>query len=236
MPDVMIGAADGSGSFAAYCATPAASGPGIVVVQEIFGVTQNLRRVADDLSQAGYVALVPDLFWRLQPGVDLGGYTDVERDQGLDYLRRLDDARALDDLRSAIAYLQAMPQCTGPVGAVGFCLGGRLVFLLIQDSDIACGVGYYPSDVHHTLGDPSRITKPLMIHVGTEDHAVPREAQEILRKISGDNRAVTMHSYEGVGHAFARRDSPPYRLEAATLANERTARFFTEHLLTPVAG
>jgi carboxymethylenebutenolidase len=230
----MISAADGSGSFAAYCATPAVRGPGIVVVQEIFGVTQNLRRVADDLAQAGYVALVPDLFWRLQPGVDLGGYTDAERDQGLGFLHRLDDAKALDDLRSTVAHLRAMPECTGEVGAIGFCLGGRLVFLLIQDSDIACGVSYYPSDVHHTLGDPARITKPLMIHVGTEDHAVPREAQEILRKLSDENPATTMHGYEGVGHAFARRDSPPYRPDAANLADERTAGFLSNHLRTPV--
>jgi carboxymethylenebutenolidase len=72
--------------------------------------------------------------------------------------------------------------------------------------------------------------------VGTEDHAVPKEAQEILRGLSDRNPAVTMHSYEGVGHAFARRDSPPYRPKEAALADERTARFFTEHLRTAVAS
>ena len=230
MPDIQVKAKDGSGSFAAYCAKPAAPGPGIVVIQEIFGVTENLRGVADDLAEEGYVALVPDVFWRLQPGVHLDNYTDADRDAGRELNSRLDDEKVLQDLSATVAALRAMPECTGKVGAVGFCLGGRLTFLFIQSGDIDCGVAYYPSGVDQTLGDPSKITKPLMIHMGTEDPVVPKPVQDMLYKLLGENETVRLYSYEGVGHAFARRNTPVFQPVAAQLAGERTERFFTEHL------
>ena len=125
MPDVTVRAADG-GNFSAYLASPkSGKGPGIVVIQEIFGVNPWIRSVADRYAAAGYVAMAPDLFWRIQPGIQL---TDKGADfqTALGYMQKLDQAKAVEDIQATIDALRKNPACTGKVGAVGYCLGGRL--------------------------------------------------------------------------------------------------------------
>src|SRR5258707_1133640 len=117
------------GTFGAYMAVPASgSGPGLVVLQEIFGVNGHLRAVADRWAEEGYVVLAPDLFWRLKPGVELGfGPEDVQTAR--EYGQRFDDENGVRDIGATIAALKSEPAFTGKVGAIGYCMGGRLAFL-----------------------------------------------------------------------------------------------------------
>src|SRR3979409_2711625 len=122
-----VGAADG-GSFKGYLTVPASgSGPGILLLQEIFGVNSSMREVADYYAEEGYVVLAPDLFWRLQPGVDLG-YTGADYDQARAFAQRFDARQAVSDIAATVPALRALPECQGKVGALGFCLGGRLAY------------------------------------------------------------------------------------------------------------
>src|SRR5690242_10647469 len=119
-----IKTADGA-EFDAYLALPASGyGPGIVVLQEIFGVNEYLRSVADWYAAHGFVALVPDLFWRLEPGIQLTDKGDDWK-RAIDFYQRLDEVKAVDDSAAAMNFLRQHPACNGRVGAVGFCLGGN---------------------------------------------------------------------------------------------------------------
>src|SRR5882724_12536538 len=121
-----IAAADG-GTFKGYLTVPASgSGPGIVLLQEIFGVNQYMRDVADYYAEEGYVVLAPDLFWRLEPGVELNE-TQFEKAFGL--YQKFDVAKAVDDIAASVTALKARPECVGKTGARGFCLGGALAYL-----------------------------------------------------------------------------------------------------------
>lgn len=205
------------------------TGPGIVVIQEIFGINDVMRGIADDLAAQGYVALVPDLFWRLQPGIELTDRTDAEWKEALDLLNRFDVAKGVEDIQAAIATLRAMPGM-GKVGAVGYCLGGQLAYLTAARTDADATVGFYGINIQNHLDEAARITKPLMLHMAAEDGFVPKPAQAQIVDALKDNPLITLHRYEGVDHAFARPGGKNWNAEAATLANARTAAFFKGNL------
>src|ERR1700742_2217929 len=118
------------GDFSGYLASPATGrGPGIVVIQEIFGVNQVMRDIADGMASRGFFALVPDLFWRLEPNVQLTDKTDADWKKALDLMNRFDADKGTADIQSSIDHLRALPGCTGKVGALGYCLGGQLAYM-----------------------------------------------------------------------------------------------------------
>lgn len=213
-----------------YLARPAAgTGPGIVVIQEIFGVNAVMRGLADALAAQGFVALVPDLFWRLEPGVDLSDKSDAEWKKALDLMQRFDIDTGIADIQAGIAALRAMDGVT-KVGAVGYCLGGLLAYLTATRTDIDAAVSFYGVNIPAFLSEAGRIKKPLMLHVAAEDGFVPPPAQEQMIAGLKDNPAVMLHRYEGVDHAFARPGGRHFNQAAADLANRRTADFFRENL------
>ena len=219
------------GSFAAYLAAPAAgNAPGIVVIQEIFGVNAVMRAVADELSASGFLALVPDLFWRLEPGVQLTDKTDAEWQHAFDLMKRFDAARGVTDIQTAIAHLRSVPGCTGKVGAVGYCLGGLLAYLTAARTDSDATVGYYGMNIQTMLGEAANIKRPLMLHIAGKDEYVPPEAQEQIVDGLAGNKLVTIHRYPEMGHAFARPGGKHYDKANAELANGRSATFFRQHL------
>lgn len=242
MTDLSIRAADG-GSFAAYLAIPK-SGPksaaqdspnngraaGVVIIQEIFGINPWMRAVADGFAEFGYVALVPDLYWRMKPGVALDADNEDEFKKGVGYMQRLDEAKAIEDLKAAVAALRAHPSCNGKVGSVGYCLGGRLAFLLACRSDTDCNVGYYGVNLPAVLGEAGGITKPLLLHIAEKDKFVPPPAQAQIKEALSGNPLVTLHSYPDADHGFARSGSHAYNAAPAKLANGRTAEFLRRHL------
>ena len=213
-----------------YLATPASgSGPGIVVIQEIFGVTAGMRKLADDLAAQGYVALVPDLFWRLEPGVELNDHIDAEFKQALGLMNRFDIAPGVEDIQASIDTLRAMPGVK-KVGAVGYCLGGLLAYLTAARTDADASVSYYGVNIPAFLGEAGNIKKPLMLHIAAEDGFVPKPMQKQMIAGLKDNPNVTLHRYDGVDHAFARPGGKNFNQAAADLANARTAAFFKAHL------
>ncbi len=137
-----IAAADG-GSFKGYLTVPASgSGPGILLLQEIFGVNSSMREVADYYAEEGYVVLAPDLFWRMEPGIELG-YSEADFNKAFGYYQRFDANQSIKDAADALKVLRARKECVGKVGALGFCLGGKLAYLTAARTDVDCAVSYY---------------------------------------------------------------------------------------------
>jgi len=230
MSEVTIRAADG-GSFSGYLATPkSGKGPGILVIQEIFGVNQVMRDITDGFAAQGYVALCPDLFWRQEPGIQLTDKTEAEWARAFQLYQGFDEAKGVNDLKASLAHLRGLPACTGKAGSVGYCLGGKLAYLMATRSDADCNVGYYGVGIDKALDEASKLTRPLMLHIAEKDEFCPPEAQAQIKAVLGKNPKVTIHSYPGVGHAFARPGGEHYDKAAAETANQRTAAFFKQHL------
>lgn len=219
------------GAFAGYLASPASGrGAGIVVIQEIFGVNEVVRAIADGLAAHGYFALAPDLFWRLEPGVQLGDKTDAEWNRAFDLMGRFDADAGVKDIQAAIDTLRGRDGCTGKVGAVGYCLGGLLAYLAAARTDSDACVGYYGVNIQRKLGEAANIKNPLMLHIAARDEYVPPEAQKQIIEGLGSNPLVTLHTYPEMNHAFARLGGAHYDKACADLANSRTATFFRQHL------
>ena len=220
-----ITAADG-GSFKGYLAVPASGGgPGLVMLQEIFGVNAAMRWVADHFAEEGYTVLVPDLFWRQEPGVEL-----VPDEAGLQrafaLLGAFDIDNAVRDIASAAETLRALPQVAGPgggkVGALGFCLGGKLAFLAAARTDIDVAVGYYGVGIEDYLDEAKYIACPLVLHFAGADTHVPPEAVARIRAALVGIEGVETHVYPGVGHAFYHPQRASYDRPAAWMSHSRT--------------
>lgn len=229
MPDQTITTPDGS--FSAYLATPdSGRGPGIVLIQEIFGVNAVMRELADEYAANGFFALVPDLFWRIEPGIQLTDKTDAEWQQAFGYMKRFDASKGVQDIQAAITHLRHLPVVNGKVGAVGYCLGGFLAYLTAARTDCNASVGYYGMNIQKFLAEAANIKKPLMLHVAGKDEYHPPEAQKAVADGLGQNPLVTIHTYPNMDHAFARPGGAHYDASNATRANERTVEFFRQYL------
>ena len=230
MPDITVAAKDG-GSFSAYLAKPAAGGgPGILICQEIFGVNHVMRDLADGFARAGYLAVCPDLFWRQEPGIQITDKTDAEWARAFELYQGFDEAKGVDDLLATLAHLRALEGCSGKAGSVGYCLGGKLAYLMATRSDADCNVGYYGVGIDAALDETKTISKPLMLHIAEKDQFVPAEAQQKVHAALDGHPQVTLYDYKGMDHAFARVGGAHYDKAAADLANQRTAEFFRKHL------
>ena len=220
---IQIQAADGSGTFNAYLATPeSGKGPGIVLCQEIFGVNATMRAVADYYAEEGYTVLVPDLFWRIAPGIELGDRgEDFQRALGL--YQRFDEALGVKDVGSALEALRARPECVGQTGVLGFCLGGKLAYLSACRLDrVACAVAYYGVGIEHALAEAAHIKGRLVLHVAERDGFCPPEAQAQIRAALGGKDGIELYVYPGVDHAFARAGGEHYDRPSALMAHQRS--------------
>ena len=219
------------GEFGAYLAAPASGrGPGVVVIQEIFGVNQVMRTLSDEFAARGFFALSTDLFWRLEPGVQLTDKTDAEWKRAFDLMGRFDPDKGVTDIQASIRLLRQTQGCTGKVGAVGYCLGGLLAYLTAARTDCDASVGYYGVNIDQKLGEAKTIKKPLMLHIAGKDQFVPPEAQKKIQDGLKGNSHITIHVYSEMDHAFARPGGQHYDKANAELANGRTATFFRQHL------
>lgn len=229
MPDITIDAPDGR--FTAYVAKPRVTpAPGLLVIQEIFGVNQVMRETCDSYAEKGYLAMCPDLFWRLEPNVQLTDKTDAEWQKAFDLMGRFDVDQGVADLTTALHALRGMEACTGKAASVGYCLGGKLAFLMATRSDAEANVAYYAVGLDTLLHEAHTITRPLLMHMATEDKFVPKDAQARIREGLADHEMVRIFVYAGNDHAFARAGGEHYDPAAASLANERTMDFLKQHL------
>jgi len=226
-----ITATDGSGIFSAYVAVPETEpAPTVVVIQEIFGVNKVMRDWCDKLASEGFLAICPDLFWRQKPGIDITDQTDEEWKQAFALFNGFNVDKGIEDLKKTVAIAREHPGSNGKIGTMGFCLGGKLAYLMAARSDSDCNVSYYGVGIQDMLAEAGNIKKPLMLHIAEKDGYVPPEAQEKIKAGLKDNKNVTIHTYPGVDHAFARRGGKNFNKDAATLAFERTDEFLSKNL------
>jgi carboxymethylenebutenolidase len=219
------------GDFSGYLAAPeSGKGPGIVVIQEIFGVNQVMRDLTDGFAARGYFALCPDLFWRIKPGVQITDKTDAEWKEAFDLMGKFNADTGMKDVQATITQLRGTDGCTGKVGAVGYCLGGMLAYLSATRTDSDASAGYYGVNIQTLLGEAANIRKPLMLHIAGKDGFVPPPAQKQVSDGLKGNPLVTIHLYPEMDHAFARIGGAHYDQANADLANGRTATFFRQHL------
>lgn len=231
MPMIEITTLSGEESFRAYLAEPNGTPKAaIVVIQEIFGVNEGIRRKCDSWADKGYLALAPDLFWRLQPEVELDPDVEPEFNQALGLMGRFDQDQGVTDIEASIrAGRQRVSG--GKVGCVGFCLGGRLAFMTATRTDVDASVGYYPVGIDNLLHEQHAIAKPLMLHVAGADHFVSPEVQRKMHEGLEDHPRVVIHDYPGEDHGFAAEMGKRRSEEAAQLADSRTEQFFAGHLI-----
>jgi carboxymethylenebutenolidase len=225
MPSQDITITGPDGSFSAYAA---GSGPAIVVLQEIFGVNHVMRAICDDLAAQGWLAICPDLFWRIEPGIQITDKTDAEWKQAFDLFGKFDIEAGLRDIAATVGH--ARRAGTGKVGALGYCLGGQLAYLTACRTDCNASVGYYGVNIQNRLDEAGAIKRPLMLHVAGKDQYVPAEAQAQVHAALGDHAHATIHDYPERDHAFARVGGAHYHAGDADLANTRTRAFFQTHL------
>lgn len=228
---VTVSAADG-GSFHAYHAAPPGGGsaPGIVLIQEIFGVNKVMRDQADAYAAEGYHVLCPDIFWRIEPGIDITDQSQAEWDRAFELFNAFDVDKGVEDLKATLAHLKSMDGCTGKAGSVGYCLGGKLAYLMATRSNADCNVSYYGVGLDELLGESTNISTPYLSHIASKDGFVPPEAQAKIKTGLKDNPLATLHVYDEQDHAFARHGGAHYDAAAAETANARTSAFFNTHL------
>ena len=229
MGEVTIKGKDGT--FKAYIALPATTpAPGVVVAQEIFGVNQVMRDTCDWLAGQGFVAFCPDLFWRIEPGIDITDKTQAEWDRAFELFGLFDVDKGIEDMQATLAQLRGHEACNGKAGTVGYCLGGKIAFLMATRSDSDASVGYYGVGLGDLLGEAGNIKKPLLLHIAEKDKfSSPEEIAKVTKGLAGNSK-VTTEVYAGQDHAFARPGGEHYDAASAKRANERTINFFKEHL------
>jgi len=223
-------AADGGGKFRGYlCTPPAGKGPGLVVIQEIFGINANVRAVCENYATEGFVTLAPDLFWRMEPNVDLD-YTEAGWARAFDFFKRFDVNKGVEDIDAALNHLYGMAECAGRVGAIGYCLGGKLAYLAATRTPVDASVGYYGVGIEASLDEKANIGKPLLLHIAEKDQFVPPEAQAKVKSGLAGVKGVEIYSYAGADHAFARIGGDHFDRKSAELANARTLAFLKKNL------
>jgi carboxymethylenebutenolidase len=227
----MITIKTADGDMAAYVARPAKDkAPAVVVIQEIFGVNQVMRETADELAAAGYLAVCPDLFWRIEPGVDITDKSEAEWKKAFALMNAFDADKGVEDIDATIDAIKADPGCTGKVGAVGFCLGGQLAYLTAARTDIDAAVSYYGVGIEKLVAEADKIAQPMMMHIAEADQFVPPEAQAVILQALKNHPHITIHTYPGRDHAFARHGGEHYDEADAKLAAGRTLAFFQQNL------
>jgi len=208
----------------AYVAEPAApTHAGLVVIQEIFGVTPHIQSVADRFAGEGFLSIAPAIFDRVEPGIELP-YDAASMKQGFQYVTALDQNKTIADIDAAISYLRAQPGIT-KIGVVGFCWGGTLAFLTNTRLNVDASVSYYGGGIQFYLEEKPKA--PSIYHFGEQDQHIKSDVWDAVRAaVPG----APVYTYDA-NHAFNRDVDPnTYNPAAATEAMTRTVAFLRENL------
>ncbi len=224
MAAITIQATDGTGSFSAYLLEPKARPAGVVVlIHEIFGVNQAMRDIAAWVADLGFIAVCPDLFWRIEPGVDITDKTEAEWKRAFELFNAFDQAKGIDDLKATVAAARKLPGANGRVATMGYCLGGRLAFMMAEQSDTDANISYYGVGLDNLLGDLAKVTKPLIVHIADKDEFFPPEGRaKVVEAVKG-HASIAAYVYPNADHAFARVGGVHWDGRSATIANGRSA-------------
>lgn len=225
----------GSEEFLAYTSQPVSQPrAAIIVIQEIFGVNDGIRAKCDEWASKGYLAIAPDLFWRIRPGIELDPDMPEQLQEAFGLYGQFDQEAGIRDIEATIREARGMVGGNGhkggKVGAVGYCLGGRLAFMTAARTDINASVGYYGVGIDGLLGESHAIAHPLMLHIAGEDGFVGPEVQQKMHAGLDGHPKVTLHDYPGLDHGFATQSGKRRHDEGAKLADSRTEAFFAQHL------
>jgi carboxymethylenebutenolidase len=230
MASVTVKATDGIGSFAAYLVEPKAKPAGVVVlIQEIFGVNQAMRDIAAWVADIGFIAVGPDLVWRIEPGIDITDKTDAEWKRAFELFQTFDQVKGIEDLKATVAAARTLPGANGKVGTMGYCLGGRLAFMMAGQSDADINVSYYGVGLDGLLGDLGKLTKPLIVHIADRDAFFPAEGRAKVAVAAKGHTQVACYNYDA-DHAFARVNGIHWDGRCATIANGRSAQALAKAL------
>jgi carboxymethylenebutenolidase len=224
----------GDGAFDAYVARPTdPPAPAVVVLHEVFGVNADIREHSDVLARLGFIAVAPDLFWRQEPGVDLDVRSEPDWQHGLRLYQAYDRNAGVRDIERAVATVAELPECTGKVAVLGYCLGGLMAFLTAVRSDVEAVVAYHGGDTDKYLDEVGNLRAPLLMHLGEEDEFIDKTARQKIKAALDGKPDVTVHSYPGQRHAFSRHNGAHYDAAAAALANGLTRDFLDRVLRRP---
>jgi carboxymethylenebutenolidase len=219
------------GTMGAYLAVPDGPPKGAVIaIMEIWGVNDTMRTHAKEFSDAGFICLVPDLFWRQEPGVELSDRNPEDVKKAFDLYYDFDYDLGVRDMEDTMAFLKTLPECNGKVGAVGYCLGGKLCYLMCCRTDIDCAVAYYGTYIEHRISEAKNLHRPFMLHMAMKDRWVQAEVNELLERRLSPNPLVTIEKYPEADHAFARHGGKPYRKAEADRALGLSIDFFRKYL------
>jgi carboxymethylenebutenolidase len=223
----------GGGVMGAHIAYPDREGPApaVIAIMEIWGVNDTMRTHAREYAEAGYVCLVPDLFWRQEAGVELSDRDPEDVKKAFDLYYEFDYDLGVEDMMAIRDYLRTRRECNGKVGAVGYCLGGKLCYLMCCRTDVDCAVAYYGTYIEHNIREATNLHRPFMLHMAMKDRWVQAEVNDLLmRKLSG-HPLVEIHQYPGADHAFARHGGKTYSQSEADRALTLSLSFFARHLV-----
>lgn len=207
------------------------TGPGVVLIQEIFGVNEYIRDVADRLASEGYVVLTPHMFFRIEDGFEINVTSPDDIPAALEVAGQYGMDHGIADTGAALTHLASLDEVTGPVGIIGFCFGGSWAYLAAAHHDPACAVSYYGSQVADNLDLINQITCPVVFHFGSEDAHLPSENVDALIAAAQGNDLLEVHVAAGAGHAFDNSFNPMFsNPEAAAPAWDRTTKLLADNL------
>ncbi len=220
--------------FGAWLALPAETpkkepAPGIVVLQEIWGVNAHIRAVAEQYAADGYVALAPDLFWRLKTRVDLR-YDEADTRQAFAYRKAIDLELADRDIASTVDALRAMEGVAGGIAAIGYCMGGMLAYRAAAKAGIDCAVCYYGGGIAQQLELVPSIAIPMAFHFGEKDAHITADQVDAIKAALADRDDVRIDTYVDADHGFNCWARPSYHQRSAALAHGRSLAFLSTHL------
>ena len=220
------------GPFGAYIARPETlPAPAIVVLQELFGVNADIREKCDELAQQGFLALAPDLFWRQEPGVDLDVRSEADWQHGVRLYQAYDRDAGVRDIKDTIDAVADMPECSGKIAVLGYCLGALMTFLTaVRHHRVDAAVAYHGGDTEKYLGEVEGLHTSLLMHLAEEDEFISKPAQAAIKAALAGKPDATVYSYPGQRHAFSRNNGTHYNAKAAALANGRTSEFLNQQL------
>jgi len=219
------------GKFGAYISRPAKlPAPAVVVLQELFGVNADIRATCDELATQGFLAVSPDLFWRQEPGVDLSVTSEPDWQHGLLLYQAYDRNAGARDVRDTVDVVAKLPDCTGKVAVLGYCLGALMTFLTATRYRVDAAVAYHGADTEKYLDEVERLSAPLLMHLAEEDEFISKSAQAEIKTALASKPNAAVYSYPGQRHAFARHNGAHYNAAAAALANGRTSEFLHQQL------
>jgi carboxymethylenebutenolidase len=221
-------ARDGQRAFEGCLARPAAAGrhPGIIIYTEMWGITEARRQLARDFAARGWVALVPDIFWRAEH-TGMQAEDDAGRARAMQRLEAYDYERGRADLAAAAHALRASAHCSGKVAALGLCVGGRLAFLAAAGGLVDGAVSLYGTGIINHLAEIDHVRCPLQLHYGMQDPFIPAEEVGQIAARAAAHPNIEIFRYPGMGHGFMNPARPYFSAQTVELVNSRIVKLLS---------